>query len=118
MSALPERFPRGSAPLKRIAALLRQKEMWETSDLIAAVSPEGITAKQVYNHLKYLQRKGTVHHLGYGAYAALPPSPDSGVREKLLEIILWRVPKNLIANEIADALLSDPVIGPRLRGEG
>ncbi|HZP08385.1 hypothetical protein [Methyloceanibacter sp.] len=61
---------RAGEVLDMIARLLPERRNWTVSDLKQSVLKEGVTAsaKEIYNAVGYLNRKGHIRRVGYGRY--------------------------------------------------
>lgn len=76
--------PRAGEVLGTIVRLLPRRHKWNVTELKEQVAEEGVqaTAKEVYNALGYLTRKGHVQRVGYGRYvvggAGIVTSDDLG----------------------------------------
>jgi hypothetical protein len=82
----PVPAPRAGEVLGAIAKILplRRGEPWSIAELKQRVDDDGVTAsaKDVYNAIGYLTRKGRVRRIGYGRYivdgAVIATSDDLG----------------------------------------
>lgn len=61
---------RAGEVLNLITKLLPERRDWTVSDLKESVREEGVqaTAKEIYNAIGYLNRKGHIRRVGYGRY--------------------------------------------------
>ena len=61
---------RAGEVLDMIARLLPERRNWTVADLKQSVLREGVSAsaKEIYNALGYLNRKGHIRRVGYGRY--------------------------------------------------
>jgi hypothetical protein len=62
--------PRAGEVMGAIVRLLPRQQNWTIDDLKEQIALQGIaaTAKEVYNSLGYLVRKGHIRRVGYGRY--------------------------------------------------
>ena len=62
--------PRAGVLLRTIVRLLARQENWKVDDLKKRIAEAGVSAsaKEVYNALGYLTRKGHIERVGYGLY--------------------------------------------------
>jgi hypothetical protein len=62
--------PRAGEVLGTVVRLLPRKSEWTVEDIKHQIEAEGVKAgaKEVYNALGYLTRKGHVRRIGYGRY--------------------------------------------------
>jgi formylmethanofuran dehydrogenase subunit E-like metal-binding protein len=62
--------PRAGEVLGVIVRLLPRQQNWTTEDIKQEIASQGITAtaREVYNSIGYLVRKGHIRRIGYGRY--------------------------------------------------
>jgi hypothetical protein len=66
----PISAPRAGEVLGAIVRLLPRRQKWTIEDIKREIASQGIiaTAKEVYNSIGYLARKGHIRRVGYGRY--------------------------------------------------
>ena len=66
----PLSAPRAGEVLGAIVHILPQRKLWSVADLKKQIDEQGVSAsaKEVYNAIGYLKRKGRVRRIGYGNY--------------------------------------------------
>ena len=80
----PISAPQAGEVLGTIVQLLPRRQNWNVTELKEQVAAAGVqaTAKEVYNALGYLTRKGHIRRVGYGRYvvggAGIVTSDDLG----------------------------------------
>ncbi len=85
----PIHAPRAGEVLSAIVLAFPQRPKWTAEEVRQSVEAQGIeaTAREVYNALGYLVRKGHIRRVGYGQYMIagagieIEDGPDGTVRE-------------------------------------